>query len=358
MSEDHTLDTPLYGHDKAEAQLAEAVSGGLLPSAYMLTGQEGIGKAALAWRLAACVLTDGLGAQEDAGGGLFGDDLPATAPTSLSFDANHPIVARMKGGSHPDFLVLRPAYDEKKKAFKSEITIDQTRKIGGFLSLTAGEGGWKVVIVDAADALNNAAANALLKWLEEPPERSLFILIAHNPGALLPTIRSRCRMLGLSAPSFDVFERCHGMAMDDTRLKQLYRLTSGSLGLAERWSATQWQDYWDGLLTLAVSEQTPVNAMTSLSTIIAKDAAFPLVNAQLLLDSLLTRVTKYQITGSMDGLADSEQEKAAITHLAAQRPLQHWLNIWDETRQMVGDATRLYLDKPQVLFTMFGKVAG
>lgn len=343
--------TPLYGLSKPEAQLAQAIDNNSLPSAYLFTGMQGIGKSTLARKLAACLLTDG-NKQKEAG--LFGDALPSDAPTQLNIDEHHPAITRMESSSHPDFLWLRPAYDEKKKIFKADITIDQTRKISEFLSLTAGEGAWKIVIVDTANAMNNAAANALLKWLEEPPARSLFILISHAPGALLPTIKSRCRILNMAAPSFDDFTRLMPMSMDDTSRKQLYRLTGGSPGLALTWADSAWQDYWHSIINLSTDHST--TNLTRLSTALAKDTAFPLTSVQLLIDSLLTRITKYQATGELDAYADTQDEAQAIQSFAIRHPLQTWLTLWDDSRNTFNDAARLYLDKQQVLFNILSRI--
>jgi DNA polymerase-3 subunit delta' len=95
-------------------------------------------------------------------------------------------------------LHLTRPYDDKNKRFKTVLAVDEIRKVGQFLSLTAHDGGYRVVIVDAADDMNTNAANALLKNLEEPPKRTIFILIVHAPGSLLPTIRSRCQTIRLS----------------------------------------------------------------------------------------------------------------------------------------------------------------
>lgn len=93
--------------------------------------------------------------------------------------------------------LTRPPND-KTKSFKTVVTVDEIRKVSRFLSLTSHDGSYRVVIVDPADDMNVNAANALLKNLEEPPARTLFILIVHAPGSLLPTIRSRCQMVRLA----------------------------------------------------------------------------------------------------------------------------------------------------------------
>jgi DNA polymerase-3 subunit delta' len=158
-----------FGQGEAEMQLAEGLAGGRLHHAWMLVGPEGVGKATLAYRFAKRALQE-----DDVGGGLFGEAV-----------------------SHPDLLVLRRPYDIRNKRFKTAITVDEVRRLRGFLGHRASGGAHKVVIVDSADELNVNAANALLKALEEPPERVVFLLICSMPGRLLATIRSRCRLLML-----------------------------------------------------------------------------------------------------------------------------------------------------------------
>ena len=112
---------------------------------------------------------------------------------TLAVPAASGVFRRVASGGHADLLVVERAYDPRRRRLRSEIVVEDTREIAAFLRLTAAEGGWRVVIVDGADEMNRSAANALLKILEEPPRRALLLLVAHSPGRLLPTIRSRCR---------------------------------------------------------------------------------------------------------------------------------------------------------------------
>ncbi len=173
----------LVGHADAAALLAEAHRTAKLPHALLITGPRGIGKATFAFHFANY---------------LFSHPKGAEAPSTFgSIDPNSMAFRLVAGAAHPSLLHLtRPAADGGK-GFKSVLSVDEVRKVGRFLSLTAHDGGWRVIIVDPADDMNRAAANALLKNLEEPPARTVFVLIAHAPGALLPTIRSRCQVIRL-----------------------------------------------------------------------------------------------------------------------------------------------------------------
>src|SRR5690606_8248157 len=120
------------------------------------------------------------------------------APATLAMSAEDPVFRRIAAQGHGDFrIVTRGWADSKQTKRKTVIGVDEVREIGAFMSMTPAEGGWRAVIIDAADEMNSNAANAVLKVLEEPPRRALLFLVAHNPDRLLPTIRSRCRRLDL-----------------------------------------------------------------------------------------------------------------------------------------------------------------
>jgi len=180
----------LFGQDAAQAQVLAALSGGRLHHGWLLAGPRGVGKATLAWRFARAALAM---PPADAGfGGMFAPDPPAT----LDVSADHPVTRRILAGSEPGLLAIRRGLDDKGR-LRAQITVDEVRRLRDFFGLSAAEGGRRVVIVDAADELNPSAANAILKLLEEPPPGALLLLVAHRPDALLPTIRSRCRVLRL-----------------------------------------------------------------------------------------------------------------------------------------------------------------
>ncbi len=224
----HPREAPaLIGQHDAEAAFLDAYTTGRLHHAWLITGPRGTGKATLAWRIARFLRAE---PAEDQGGGLFGDAPPA--PATLDISPDHPIARRVAALSEPRLLLLRPPWDDKAKRLKSDIPVEETRKLNSFFGLSAADGGRRVVIVDAADQMTVNAANALLKLLEEPPDRATLLLVCHRPARLLPTIRSRCRELRLGPLATDDIARILTAADADADLSAaaLAELASGSAG--------------------------------------------------------------------------------------------------------------------------------
>ena len=172
----------LFGHDAALVEFGEALRSFRLHHAWLLAGPEGVGKATLAYHLARDVL---------ALGGHY--------QTQATITAEHPVFRKVAGLAHPNLLLIRRAWNDKTKRYSQWIGIDEIRRLRVFLGHSAGQTGWRVVIIDRADDLNLNAANALLKALEEPPTRTLFLLVATAEGRIPITIRSRCRALRVPA---------------------------------------------------------------------------------------------------------------------------------------------------------------
>ena len=176
--------TVLFGHDSAEREFLAVYRSGRVPHAWLIGGEPGIGKATLAYRIARFVLARP-------------DPSRASTADTLALDPAHRTVRRVAVNAHPDLLALERTPGDSGK-MRTVITVEQVRRLTTFFGSTAGEGGWRVCIVDSANELKYPeGSSALLKMLEEPPPRSLFLLVSHAPGRLLPTIRSRCRRLAL-----------------------------------------------------------------------------------------------------------------------------------------------------------------
>ncbi|WP_428375221.1 DNA polymerase III subunit delta' [Lichenicoccus sp.] len=206
--------TTLFGHDDALASFTRAWHAGRLHHAWLISGPGGVGKATLAYRIARTVLAGG-------------------EPEAAS--------RRIAAGTHPDLLVVERtassarSTEDRPKRLRQEIVIEDVAAVASFLHRTAAMGGWRVVIVDGLDLANRNAANALLRLIEEPPERTVFLLIASAAGRVLPTLRSRCRTLRLASLDPATMRRALAVLLpglaDDER-QDLVGLARGAPGRA------------------------------------------------------------------------------------------------------------------------------
>jgi DNA polymerase III subunit delta' len=175
----------LFGHAVAEAALLAAYRAGRLPHGILIAGPKGIGKATLAYRLARFIFSH--------------PDPTATdvqEAASLAVDPASPAARRIAAQAQPDLLVIERTVNERG-VLRNQIAVDDIRRTVPFFGSTAGEGGWRIAIIDAVDDLNRSGANALLKVLEEPPKRGVLLLVAHSTARVPPTLRSRCRIISL-----------------------------------------------------------------------------------------------------------------------------------------------------------------
>jgi DNA polymerase-3 subunit delta' len=216
--------TVLFGHREAEAALLNTYRSGRIPHAWLIGGAQGIGKATLAYRMARFVLS-------------HSDPLASDVQRadSLNVDPEIPTARRIAAGAHGGLLVLQRTPNDKG-VMRTVITVDETRETITFFGSTAAAEGWRVCIVDTVDDLNPNAANALLKTLEEPPRQSLFLLVSHAPGRVLPTILSRCRRLSLrplaTADVIQAVSQATGLANDDPTLLEAAEAADGSVARA------------------------------------------------------------------------------------------------------------------------------
>ncbi len=212
--------TDLFGHEEAARELHEAYRSGRMHHAVLLTGPKGIGKATLAFRFARFALS-----HPDP------EDAPPAGEVPLA-PVDPRVAGQVAAGAHPNVLHLRRPWDEKEKKLKTLLTVDEVRRAVPFFGSAAGGRGYRIAIVDAADDMNPAAANALLKMLEEPPSRALFLVLSHAPGGLLPTIRSRCRRLPLSPLDIDGLDAAVtalGLHVDEADKPALAAISEGSV---------------------------------------------------------------------------------------------------------------------------------
>lgn len=175
----------IVGQDKAVEQFAAAWATRKLHHAWLLAGPRGVGKASFAQAATRRVLADAAG--------------PASTLPGIATDDGHPTVRLVEAGSHPDMRRLERLVNEKTGNLARNISVDQVRSLSELFDLSPAMSDWRAVIIDSVDELEPSGANALLKMLEEPPPNSIFFLVSHAPGRLLPTIRSRCRKLDFQA---------------------------------------------------------------------------------------------------------------------------------------------------------------
>ena len=341
----------LYGHEAQEAAFAEGFGAQRLHHGWLVTGAEGIGKATLAYKLTRFLLA----APEDRD--PFGQTLDVTEDSPAS--------RQIKALSHPGLLLLRRPFETKTKRFKTEIPVDEVRRLRAFLNLTAAEGQYRVVLIDTADDLNASAANAVLKSLEEPPQRTVFILLSSSPGRLLPTIRSRCRTLDLAPLNAEVLKRAVSQAIvasgeevtasvpsgEDWQL--LERLAGGSVRRALSLQAAGGLDLQKRIETLVSGlpslDWTAVHALADEVSSVAAETKFTLL--QFLLSSFMARLIRAQATG--EGAAS---DVALAKRVIGEPRLAAWASLWETqaTENAVVDA--LNLDRKTLILQTFARL--
>src|SRR5574338_103639 len=193
----------IVGQDRAVQQFSGAWKRGALHHAWLLAGPRGVGKATFAREAATRVLAEAAG--------------PAIPDPGLETPADHRIARLVEAGSHPDLRWLERLQNEKTGNLARNITVDQVRLLGDLFDLTPALSPWRVVVIDSIDDLEKSAANALLKMLEEPPANTIFFLVTHAPGRLLPTIRSRCRRLDFQSLDDEAMTSIVGKSLPDLK---------------------------------------------------------------------------------------------------------------------------------------------
>lgn len=319
-----------FGHEAALAQLQSLATQNRLPHGILISGPQGIGKATLAYQFIR---------------GLLGED-EGTA-------------ARITAGSHAGLLVIEPEFDLKKNEYAREIIVDQARKIGGFFALTAAENSWRIVLIDSADALNTQAANAILKVLEEPPERSLLLLISHQPSLLLPTIRSRCQMLRMAPLSTDDFDRVmvHLMPeVDKNERALLAEFTGHAPGLAAEYAECAAAEIYAEIIDIfSHLPAYPAAKIHSFADRLVRErthANWRIFTRLMLL--ALSRAAKCAAGLPLTWLV--EHEETTLRTLAQLRGADYWGEKWAECAEEFSVAERLHLDYKQVIIAFFHSV--
>jgi DNA polymerase III subunit delta' len=318
----------LFGHQSAQQELAAAFESGRMHHAWLIVGPEGVGKATLAYRFARAVLGDG-----------------------EAVDRDHPVFRKVAALSHPNLLLIRRSWVEKSKRWSQWILIDEVRRLRGFLGHSAGEGGWRVVIVDRADELNQSAANALLKALEEPPPRTLFLLISSAEGRLPVTIRSRTRTLRVRDLGQDDLERAvraalerDGHKADDKTLATALALSEGSVRRALELISGEGIELYDEIASslAALPEIEGPRLHRQVARLAGAGDSERLDLYLSLLLGLVERLIRFTATAEGGATRD---ERTLAGRLVSPANLGHWAEAWEAISEAKAEAFALNLDR-------------
>ena len=314
----------VLGHDPAVAEFRTAAEAGKLHHAWLLAGPQGVGKArfgeaAALWLLARASDTS-----------LRGSDF-AVPP-------EHPIASLVSAGSHPDFKRLARLPKERSEELSRSISVDQVRSLQPLFATTPSLSPARVVLIDAVDELERSAANALLKNLEEPPAGTTFLLVSHAPGRLLPTIRSRCRLLRFGRLDAGISETILSRALPDAdavEISALAQVADGAPGTAIRFAGLD-LNALDASIERLASQGDPDNAQrAALSRALGSKAAQP--RYEIFLERAQARIAAAARAGTGDRIAI--------------------IDLWERARSIAESAVRLSLDPQLTTFELAGLVA-
>jgi len=321
----------LYGHAEAERTLLDAYRSGRLPHAWLISGPAGIGKATLAYRMARFVLAHPDPAAK-----------AAQAAVSLAVAADQAVARRVAAQAQGDLLVLERVINERTGKLYQDIRVEDVRRSVSFFGSTAGEGGWRIAIVDCVDELNPSGANALLKILEEPPRRALLLLVSHSAARVLPTIRSRCRLLALRPLSADDVARAAAAALGreaaDDDIKAAAAVADGSvaraLALLDGDALALRNDILALLAKLPALDPQALHALGD--RLYGTDAA--------LLAAFVDTVNSW-LSAQLGGGANDPARLARVA------------DTWDKINQAARDAQEYNLERKPLVFGVFGALA-
>ena len=318
--------TSLIGHDAQVSSFIEAMRGGKLHHAWLLTGPQGIGKARFADMAALRLLAESAG--------------PHPHGPGLEVASDHPTARLVEAGSHPDLRRLQRMPNERTGDLARSIPISQVRALQGLFVTTPSQSPRRVVVIDAIDDLERAAANALLKNLEEPPADTVFLLVSHAPGRLLPTIRSRCRVLRfspLSAPEMAAVLRAEANGADEDEIAALVKAGEGAPGRALGFTGLDIAGLDRAMAEIAETGDPAGAARATLAKALSPKAAQPRYEA--FLQRAPGHIAAHARTRNGQALADA-------------------LALWEDTRALAASATGLSMDPYSIVFEIGTLIAG
>jgi DNA polymerase-3 subunit delta' len=323
----------LVGHVAAEAELLAAYRTGRMHHAWILGGEPGIGKATLAYRLARFILAN--------------PDPKSAAvqhSTDLSVRGDAPAARRMAQLSHPDLFILRRGLTTDRKSLATEIRVEDARRLVHFFGTTAGEGGWRVAVIDSAEDLNISSANALLKVLEEPPSRSLFLIMSSTPKRLLPTIRSRCRMLPMQPlRAEDVAAVLQGLTDLDADSEQIAQAAQAAGGSVRR--------------AVELLQGNRIEIRAAFAQVLAALPEVDYLRVHELAEQLTGRdgaaAFEVVVEQVLDWLHSRVQSGAATDGVS----LARWAELWEKTARAAREADIFNLDRRPLVLAIVSDLA-
>lgn len=341
------LDHPRFasavlGVEAPEAHFLDAYNANRLHHAWLLHGPKGIGKATFAYRAARFLLAE----EKTEAGGLFG---AAALPTNLDRPSDDPACRRVAAGSHSDLFTLEP------ERAGGQIPADSARRLIQSFRLTAGEGAWRVAVIDAADDLNRYAANILLKLIEEPPKRTAIFLVSHNPGRLLPTIRSRCSRLAFTPLTDEDVARivaARRLKAGADEIAAALALAAGSPGRALALVDGGGGAVADGLAkALAGRRGAGTLAAEAFAGQIAKNPFHVQLAGEMLL-GWLAAAARPDDAPTVAGMTEALSAEAGGARRLGPKP---WLDLYDHARQRLERARAVNLDPAQTLVDILAR---
>jgi DNA polymerase-3 subunit delta' len=315
----------IFGHSEAVEQFRKAWDSRSLHHAWLLAGPRGVGKAHFARAAARRILAEAAGPTFDA--------------SDLETPQDHPIAKLIAAGSHPDMRWLERLENEKTGNINRNIKVDQVRELGEFMALSPALSDWRLAVIDSIDELEPSAAKALLKMLEEPPPNTLFLLVSHAPGRLLPTIRSRCRRLQFHPLADDAMTSVLEEQLPDVNGAERQRLVSlahGSVGRALAFASLELGPLEEDAIQILRHGDADNSRRSALAGQLARKAAADRYAA--FLDFLPSLVAKETRT-----LAEPQRERA--------------LDAYQRIRELTAIAPRQSLDPATTVFQLGGILA-
>lgn len=315
----------LVGHRETTDALLASASSGRLHHAWLLAGPQGVGKSLFAHHAARWLLAS-------AAGPAFGSD-------RLRVPAEHPIASLLAAGSHPDFRLLQRLPRDRSEELARSISVDQVRSLQPLLATTPSLSHRRVIVIDAVDELERSAANALLKNLEEPPAGTLFLLVSHAPGRLLPTIRSRCRLLRFTGLADDAVAAVLAAELPGetaASIAALTRIANGVPGAAMRFAGLRITEL-DGAIEEIARTGDRTNALRG-----ALARSLSVKSAQARYEAFLER---------------APARIAAAARALPADALAPAVELWRQARDIADKAVRQSNDPQTTVFELAGLVA-